>query len=432
MNLYPYMENYLLLCFTWNQPIPQFSKLRINPNKNTGLKQKIWQNSSNFILTFLENLFMLVHKEGHFNAASKTDLTELLYIQHIMDSQPEIEVTKLISTSNMECEDGIETYDLCSEMTTWKRWENNCIPPFWMQLQNISNCTIHAAFNIFQTSPEECLIPCSQIKVNIKQNPVDWLYILVNPKLPINTVIPGYYLTIPSHILYSEMQESYTAISFIAEFGGWAGLFLGVSVIGFFEFIMGKFTKTSQHRFWKKIVSLTFMLSKLSCVSCVAYILIVSCNKIMNREKKLDVNINEGLPNVSILFCSNENVFSISALDGNLSYVGHSSSFWQNATRLREKIEKMVLIFENGEETTVYESANDVHYENYYTSFITPRYKTFLEVCHSLDLKYWTKIKTMELIAKKELSVYVHMKGQFYRPGRQGFSFMNPSTVNSG
>ena len=429
MNLYPYIENYLLLCYTWNQPIPQFSKLRINPNKNTGSKQKIWQNLSNYFLNFLENLFMLVHKEGHFNAASKTDLTELLYIPHIMDSQPEIEVKKLISTSNMECQDGLETYDLCSEMTIRKRWENNCIPPFLIKLQNISNCTMHAAFNIFQTSPEECLIPCSQIKVNIKQNPVDWLYILVNPKLPINTVIPGYYLTIPSYILYSEMQESYTAISFIAEFGGWAGLFLGVSVIGVFEFIMNKFSNISPHSLLKKLTSTSFMLLKLACASCVIFILITSCKKLINKEKELNVKIQEGIPDLSISFCSVKNVYAVPFLRANLSYIGNHSSFWYNATSLSEKLKRLVLILENGKKITVYDSFFTILNRYKFDTMITAKYESYLETCHTLNLKHWTNIKTIQFTAKQELSIYVHMPGELLRPGRQGFSFINSATV---
>ena len=109
-------------------------------------------------MIFTDNVFMLIHKKGQISINSKTDLTEIPYIPYIMNAQLDIEANRFLSTSNMECEDGLETYDLCSEMTMWKRLENNCIPPFWMQLQNISNCTIHAAFNIFQTSPEECLI----------------------------------------------------------------------------------------------------------------------------------------------------------------------------------------------------------------------------------------------------------------------------------
>ena len=372
---------------------------------------------------------MLVHKKGQININSRTDLTEIPYISYVMDTQLDIKANRFLSTSNMECDDGLETYDLCSEKTMRKRLENNCIPPFWIQQENISNCSMHAAFNIFQTSPEECLIPCSQIKVNIKQNPVDWLYILVNPKLPISTVIPGYYLTIPSYILYSEMQESYTAISFIAEFGGWAGLFLGVSVIGVFEFIMMKFTNISSHSLFKKITSTSFILLKLVLASCVIYILITSCKKLINKEKELNVKIQEGIPDLSISFCSVKNVYTVPHLRANLSYIGNHSSFWYNATSLSEKLERLVLILENGKKITVYDSFLTFLNRYKFDTMITPRYETYLETCHTLNLKHWTNIKTMQFTAKQELSIYVHMPGELLRPGRQGFTFINSATV---
>ena len=58
---------------------------------------------------------MLVHKKGQININSRTDLTEIPYISYVMDTQLDIKANRFLSTSNRGCENGLETYDLCSE-----------------------------------------------------------------------------------------------------------------------------------------------------------------------------------------------------------------------------------------------------------------------------------------------------------------------------
>ena len=41
MKLYPYIGDDTLLCYTWNQDVSDFSRLRINPTENAGIKKYI-------------------------------------------------------------------------------------------------------------------------------------------------------------------------------------------------------------------------------------------------------------------------------------------------------------------------------------------------------------------------------------------------------
>ena len=34
--MYPYVDNYALICYTWTQELSHFSRLRINPTKDAG------------------------------------------------------------------------------------------------------------------------------------------------------------------------------------------------------------------------------------------------------------------------------------------------------------------------------------------------------------------------------------------------------------
>ena len=89
----------------------------------------------------------------------------------------------------------------------------------------------------------------------------------------------------------------------------------------------------------------------------------------------------------------------------------------------------MEIILEDGKSVTIYDSSYDQGSEYISFSINTPQFDTFIESCHTQDLKHWNRIKRMEVIAKKELTIYVHISGQLLRSGRQGFSFMNKDTT---
>jgi len=283
--------------------------------------------------------------------------------------------------------------------------------------------------NIFQTSSNRCVAPCNLVKVKMVLNPVNWLHVITNPIQSNRPFIPGYVIQIPSYVLFSEMHASYTLISFIAEFGGWVGLFLGVSILGGFEFVENHLCSSIKFRLTKVILSQSGLILKIAC-SLGVLIIVVQCGfKLMNTEKSMDVKIVEKFNNVSISLCSGENIYQVHPNDTNHYYMGNSTLFWNNITRLSNKVERMELVLENGNSVTIYDSSWNKGSEYIQYSINIPQFDTFIETCHTLDLKHWNRIKRMEIIAKKELTIYVHITGQLLRSGRQGFSFMNKDTT---
>ena len=80
---------------------------------------------------------------------------------------------------------------------------------------------------------------------------MNWLNVITNPVQSNSYVTPGYFIRIPSSVIFSEMNKSYTLISFVAEFGGWVGLFLGVSILGGFEFVDSQIWSSMNFRYKK-------------------------------------------------------------------------------------------------------------------------------------------------------------------------------------
>ena len=168
---------------------------------------------------------------------------------------------------------------------------------------------------------------------------------------------------------------------------------------------------------------------KLTC-SIGVLIIIIQCGmKLITTEKLMDVKLEKNLNNVSISLCSVENIYQESTIGGYRYYMGNSTSFWNKVTQLSDKLEMMELVMEDGNSVTVYDSSWNQGSEYILYSINTPQFDTFIETCHTLDLKHWNRIKRMEVKAKKELTIYVHLTGQLLRSGRQGFSFMNKDST---
>lgn len=371
---------------------------------------------------------MYVHKEKEFLSRKRNALMEIHYIDHIMDLNIDITSNQLVPTLNNQC--ATDTFDSCVDYIIKTRMNDHCQLPFIKDsIEEIPICDtserMHSALNLFQTSHLECLDSCSQIEVKIEANPVDWLYILMNPKFPVKTVIPGYYLTIPRTVLVSRMTENYTTISFIAEFGGWVGLFLGVSLLGVFELMLVLFFSSDSDRFFKKILMTGLTCLKTACTLCLAYILFKCCEKMITGEIQSKVEFQDDLQNISLSLCSTENIYRVEYLGANLSYVGNIPGFWNNITKLMDKIDTLQIDFQNGNQVIIKDFTQSQYY--FELTFNIPRYGTYIETCHTLSLK--SRIKKLKVKAKKEMSIYVHMSGQLFRPGRHGSTFINSDTI---
>jgi len=122
-----------------------------------------------------------------------------------------------------------------------------------------------------------------------------------------------------------------------------------------------------------------------------------------------------------------ENIYRIEYLGANLSYVGNIPGFWNNITKLINKLDTLQIGFQNGNKVIIKDFTQSQYY--FELTFNIPRYGTYIETCHTLSLK--NGIKTLRVKAKKEMSIYVHMSGQLFRPGRHGSTFINSDTVVS-
>ena len=364
----------------------------------------------------------------------RNELTEISDIDHIVDTRLDIQVNKLISTSNMECAIESQSFDSCAAKLT--KLQMPCQLPFMQEAEEELLCKTkedaEKALQIFQSSYHSCNLPCNQVQVDIMLHPVDWLYILTNPTFPISTIIPGYYIKLPTTVQVSEMQWSYGIISFIAEFGGWVGLLLGISILGGISKLLETCSETGTSKLYQIIMSVSLMILKVGCGGCLIYILVQCCRKMANGEKQLDVNIEDNLPvSLSLSLCSTENLYVVPFLGANISYIGDTSNFWLRTSELKKKLDTMTVVFQNGSKFEIIKSGKSKN--NAYPFYLTnvPKYETYIENCHSVDLKDWNQIASIDVITMIELSIHIHITGQLLNPGGQVYTFMNSDNVNN-
>lgn len=150
----------------------------------------------------------------------------------------------------------------------------------------------------------------------------------------------------------------------------------------------------------------------------------VKCWSRINRDKALYTIIQENPENISISFCSMENVYTLPHIDGNLTYLGNTPEFWNTETKLDQNLKHIYINMRDGGKITVFDKSTiRILY-----SVNIPRYGSFLETCHSWDIWDFNLVQNVEVVSKKSLNVYVHLTGQLFHPGRQGFSAVTSQT----
>lgn len=333
----------------------------------------------------------------------------------------------MISSPSFMCSTRSYNYDTCVLNTNLKHLEHKCLPIF-MEINESKDSTklprcktfneSQDAFNIFQSVSTACNVPCTQVKVGIVTTPVSFLYNILEGR-GLNAENAAYYVTIPQEVCLSEFEESYSFISFIGNIGGWMGLLIGFSITSFFDLLM-KTLKIQE----KAKTFLSRGLLMLGC-SMIAVIFVSSCLKLGEKKTGSDIKIVSDYKNMSISLCSLESVYS-----SRNEYVGEDRNFWNNNTKLYQKISKLEVWFKNGEKNILFDASKDLSSDFMDNSINILTGGKYLETCHTLELNFNNRIDQIKIIAKKELICYVHISGQMlHQNSRQGFSIIDLSTT---
>ena len=365
---------------------------------------------------------MFIHIEGNFlEKSSRNQLTFLGANEHITNVNFDITLTRKKSTTDKKCEDRAPTYDACVEKSALQSINSSFPSTKKSAWSECSECEVQLEFlSLLRTESSQCLQACTEVRIRANVFPINLLNSLF-PQSDKNQ--SGVYFYISSEVKLVELHESFTFVSMMASVGGYVGLLLGMSLYGSWVSICPLIPT----RKLKELLDKSATVLLLILMGCTCVITVISVIRLTSKETGLEVNIHDGSPNLSISLCSLEHMYS----SPENHYIGNTSNFWNKALNLRNKLKELNITFVTGETIEIFNHRNLSNTKHISYSTNIPRYKTYIENCHTLDLgRGLNEVKHIQMVAQKEFMVYIHLNGQLLAmDNRQGFAFANSLTV---
>ena len=350
--------------------------------------------------------FVYVHNEGELlQKYLRNGLVPLTPQKINSNVNIDISIQSIFPSDIADCEETSNTYDKCL-MSEIEEDLKNCTLPFLGYGNMESICRSFEdglkALRIFNKEESKCKFPCYQINIDFQLNPSRPVISLMNPDINI-IKNPSYYFYLPSEIKVSKMSEDYDIITFIAEFGGWSGLFIGISLLTITSkllMFLNLESRSSIKQFTRGIIV---------CLSCIVlgYVSYSSVKKLLSHETSQDIILNTNYSGISLSVCNEESIFSYSS-----EFLGKTSSFWKNGSNMTTMIERIHFTYKDSSAFTLY--SNESCNENCALSQVILNNiidkNGEVKFCQTIQID---NVRNMKISALKEIFLYIHLNNQF-------------------
>ena len=297
-------------------------------------------------------------------------------------------------------------YDECVMQEIRKKFnDSSCWPSF---LENSSNSTCQdfeqgiIALSIFNEDKSNCKFPCYQINVNSKFTTTRPVVNAIHPHINF-TKNPGYVFHLPKKVKILEMVENYGVISFMAEFGGWSGLFVGISVISVIFGVIGKFDM--ENKMVEKVTKYLFVM--LLIVILVA-VCVESLIKLYAKGVEEKISFIQNYYNICISICNEESPIV------NNQFMAKDWQFWNSGSNISTMIRKIDFIYTNNQKRTLQTTTfNQKGVEKMSLNEVTSQYfinnNGDVEFCHTIQID---GVRSIKIAAFKvsDLQLCTYMK----------------------
>ena len=221
----------------------------------------------------------------------------------------------------------------------------SCWPSFLDNLSNASTCQNFDkglnALEIFNDAKTNCKFPCYQINIDSRLSTTRPVINTIHQDVNF-TKTPGYVFYMPKNVKLSEMVESYDILSYMAEFGGWSGLFVGISVLTItFALIDNLNMKNKKAEKGAKLMLTSFSIIMLF------YVLIESIIKLLEKPIGEKISFNQNYGDISLSICNEESPLI------NDQFVAEDWQFWNYGSDISTMIERIELIYANNRMRTL-------------------------------------------------------------------------------
>ena len=314
-----------------------------------------------------------------------------------------IAVKETLTSHEYQCEVKSNNYDKCFEAES----RANCSLPFQDNQKNLSICKNFEnglnAFQSFNRMNSSCKYPCFELRIDYTTDPSKVIYSKMNPNVRVAEE-PGYSLQLPGRVKVFSMSEDYDAISLIAEFGGWSGLFVGVSLLMLITQVLGLCNSKLYSNISRYTENFTILVS--FCILC--YVCYTSASKFFMYNTSTDINLIKDYPNIGLSICTEENLFL------NNTYLGGDRQFWLDGNNISTKLYRIFFFNESGNGFpdkfyTFADSENNLAKQVKLLNWIQDDKVQF---CQTFELK--KNITYMKFTVYKEVFLFLHLNQQFF------------------
>ena len=299
------------------------------------------------------------------------------------------------------CNANASSYDGCilEDYIVQLSKTNSCLLPFYkMQINyDIEYCETFESglesLESFQNLSVSCLSPCLlvipdltlQLEDNYLTNAVTRYIFYKRINSGEKT---GLYLSLPKEITHIESKHEYSFISALEDFWEVAGLFLGISVYGCVYLLSHAFNWIVKQSGLQKFTWKYWRVFSKVAVVCVSFgfiiwILVVFISKYTSYPQGTHVQLESGIPNMSMAFCSSKNMFT-----------ANKTEFWEVGSNIRSKILYIEAMNSDGIWSSIWNislpAADD---ENIFKTIVFPSNNNTLQFCHSYDLQTFSDLR---------------------------------------
>ena len=251
-------------------------------------------------------VFLFFHHEGQFLVPGSMNSFQLRDSNEVKHLSVQISGMEIISDEAHVCDLAKDVYDTCLHKQRMEA-SDNCTLPFFDANMTLTCGTFQEgamAMEMISNLAEDCLLPCVQFETKIVENPV--LYAVSNNysydtsylnQIGAHATIQdgvqkfnrGYFMILPKYISYRKSSQNYDAISYVAEFAGWAGLFPGLSLSGCLLAILRYLQSFNPfHSVLQMLIKGIMILVYILCVTYLAYLTVTLVSKGRHTQKKFN------------------------------------------------------------------------------------------------------------------------------------------------
>lgn len=263
------------------------------------------------------------------------------------------------------------------------------------------------ALVIYNKETTMCKFPNYQIDVDFILNPSQPISSITNPNIKI-VENPGYYFRFPKEVKVSQTTQNYGFITYIAEFGGWSGLFIGISLLSITCQAL-TFLDSETNKFTSAIIKSTKTFIIIGSSLIVIYVACSSVIKLTSNETGQETKYQTKYSGLSLAICRQEEIFL-----NRTTFLGNNINFWKRGSNISNIIDYITFYYSNGSRKVLRNLKEWKDGDKFPHSQV--KIQNILQInnvlfCQTLNID---DINYIRIYPLKEIFLYIFMNQQFH------------------